>query len=168
MSSVSSNLLPFNVDLILGNKKKSGGDKSGEYGRWFNFGIPCLQKLLYWYCSVRSRVVMREEPASSFLKLRSYSTNSLNHTTQYFLFHQPKSHWTISWNQLTNCFDHVRCSFERLLVVPCVRHLGDFHGRPEILHTIKNPIYEREHCHHKPVISAGKFQWLVCPSWNKT
>jgi hypothetical protein len=31
MSSVSSNLLAFSVDIILGNKKKSGGDKSGEY-----------------------------------------------------------------------------------------------------------------------------------------
>jgi hypothetical protein len=29
---VSSNLLPFSIDLILGNKKTSGGDKSGEYG----------------------------------------------------------------------------------------------------------------------------------------
>jgi hypothetical protein len=32
MSSVSSNLLLFSVDLILGDKKKSGGDKLGEYG----------------------------------------------------------------------------------------------------------------------------------------
>jgi hypothetical protein len=32
MPSVSSNLLSLSVDLILGNKKKSDGDKSGEYG----------------------------------------------------------------------------------------------------------------------------------------
>jgi hypothetical protein len=32
MSSVSSNLIPFSVDFILGYKKKSGRDKSGEYG----------------------------------------------------------------------------------------------------------------------------------------
>jgi hypothetical protein len=32
MPSVSSNLFPFTVDLVLGNKKKSGGDRSGEYG----------------------------------------------------------------------------------------------------------------------------------------
>jgi hypothetical protein len=32
MSFVSSPVLPFSVDLILGNKKKAGGDKSGEYG----------------------------------------------------------------------------------------------------------------------------------------
>jgi hypothetical protein len=25
-------------------------------------------------------------------------------------------------------------------------------------------VYEREHCHHKPVISAGTFQWLFFPS----
>jgi hypothetical protein len=29
---MSSNLLPFSMDLILGNKKEAGGDKSGEYG----------------------------------------------------------------------------------------------------------------------------------------
>jgi hypothetical protein len=39
---VSSNLLPFSVDLILGIKKKSDGDKSGEYGMWFNSRISCL------------------------------------------------------------------------------------------------------------------------------
>jgi hypothetical protein len=32
MSSVSSNHLLFSVNLNFGNKKKSGGDKSGEYG----------------------------------------------------------------------------------------------------------------------------------------
>jgi hypothetical protein len=31
MPSVSSNILPFSVDLILGNKRMSGGDKLGEY-----------------------------------------------------------------------------------------------------------------------------------------
>jgi hypothetical protein len=30
MSTVSSNQRPFSVNLILGNKKKSGGNKSGE------------------------------------------------------------------------------------------------------------------------------------------
>jgi hypothetical protein len=44
MSSVSSNLLPFIVDLISGNKKKPGGDKSGEYGGCFNFGISYFAK----------------------------------------------------------------------------------------------------------------------------
>jgi hypothetical protein len=44
MSFVSSNLLPFSMDLILGNKKKAGGDKLGEYGRLFNSGIPCVAK----------------------------------------------------------------------------------------------------------------------------
>jgi hypothetical protein len=44
MFSVSSNLLPFSVDLIWGNKKKSGADKSGEYGVLFNFRIPYFAK----------------------------------------------------------------------------------------------------------------------------
>jgi hypothetical protein len=34
--------------------------------------------------------------------------------------------------------------FKRLLVVHCVRHLRDLHGRPEILHITQNPVYERE------------------------
>jgi hypothetical protein len=32
MSSVSLNILRLGVDLILGNNKKSGGEKSGEHG----------------------------------------------------------------------------------------------------------------------------------------
>jgi hypothetical protein len=44
MSSVSSNLR-FSVDFILENRKKSGGDKSGEYWGWFNYGISCFAKI---------------------------------------------------------------------------------------------------------------------------
>jgi hypothetical protein len=47
--------------------------------------------------------------------------------------------------------------FERLLYVHCVRHLPDFYGRPEILHTVQKPVYEREHYHHKTVL----IRWRV-------
>jgi hypothetical protein len=47
--------------------------------------------------------------------------------------------------------------FERLVVVHCFRHLRDFHGRPEILHTIQKAVYEREHCHHMPVFQVESF-----------
>jgi hypothetical protein len=47
MSTVSSNLLPFIVDLILGNKKKSDGYKSGEYGGDLILEYRIFQKLLY-------------------------------------------------------------------------------------------------------------------------
>jgi hypothetical protein len=49
MSSVSSNLIPFNVDLILGDKKTPGGVKSGEYvgGGDLILESPVLQNLLY-------------------------------------------------------------------------------------------------------------------------
>jgi hypothetical protein len=32
------------MELTLENKKKSGGDKSGEYGGGGNSGIPCFAK----------------------------------------------------------------------------------------------------------------------------
>ena len=37
-ASTSSNLFPFNVDLIFGNEKKSHGARSGEYGGCSNTG----------------------------------------------------------------------------------------------------------------------------------
>jgi hypothetical protein len=62
-------------------------------------------------------------------------------------------------DQLKSIHELVRsCQvFERLLIVHCV-HLRDFHGRPEIVHAIKKTVYERVHCHYKPILSAGKFQ----------
>jgi hypothetical protein len=38
-------------------------------------------------------------------------------------------------------------------------HLRDFHGCPDILQTIQKPMYKRQYCHHKSVLSAGKFQF---------
>jgi hypothetical protein len=32
------------MELIFGDKKNSGGDKSGEYLEWFNSEIPCFAK----------------------------------------------------------------------------------------------------------------------------
>ena len=34
MSGISSNLYPFKASLSRGNRKKSGGLRSDEYGRW--------------------------------------------------------------------------------------------------------------------------------------
>jgi hypothetical protein len=109
-----------------------------------------------------SRVVMQEEPGYPFLKPRSYSTNSLNQTRQYFLFHHPKSHPTIIWNQLTSCLDHVRCSngcwsstafviFEIFTAVPksCI--------------PLKKPVYKREHCHHNACFISWKISIAVLP-----
>jgi hypothetical protein len=52
---------------------------------------------------------------------------------------------------------------EQLLVVHCVRHLRYIHGRPEILHTVKKPMHERERALSPEgclaVLSAGKFQY---------
>jgi hypothetical protein len=37
------------------------------------------------------------------------------------------------------------------------RHLRGFHGRPEILRTIQNPVYVRQHCHQKLVYKLESF-----------
>ena len=43
-ASTDSNLVPFNADLIFGNKKKSHGARSGEYGGCSNTVILCFVK----------------------------------------------------------------------------------------------------------------------------
>jgi len=43
-ASMDSNLVPFNADLIFGNKKKSHGARSGEYGVCSNKVILCFVK----------------------------------------------------------------------------------------------------------------------------
>jgi len=43
-ASTDSNLVPFNADLIFGNKKKLHGARSGEYGGCSNMVILCFIK----------------------------------------------------------------------------------------------------------------------------
>ena len=43
-ASTDSNLVPFNTHLIFGNKKKSHGARSGEYGGCSNMEILCFIK----------------------------------------------------------------------------------------------------------------------------
>ena len=44
MSSVASNRCSFRNFLSLGNRKKSHGARSGEYGGCCNWAVPCLAK----------------------------------------------------------------------------------------------------------------------------
>jgi hypothetical protein len=55
-----------------------------------NMGGDLILESLFCFTAtaVRYRVVMQEEPASAFLKLKSYSTISLDQTGQYFLIHR--------------------------------------------------------------------------------
>ena len=44
MFSIASNRCPFGTFLSLGNRKKSHGARSGEYGGCCNWAVPCLAK----------------------------------------------------------------------------------------------------------------------------
>jgi hypothetical protein len=96
MYTMSSNLVPFSVDLILGNKKKSGGDKSGKYGGGGDLIMESLVLAKTVLLILQFEVLHCHARGASFLKMRSYSTNSLNQTRRCFLFHHPKSNSTIS------------------------------------------------------------------------
>ena len=47
-ATTDSNRVPFNADLIFGNKKKSHGARSGEYGGCSNTVILCFEGIA-WY-----------------------------------------------------------------------------------------------------------------------
>jgi hypothetical protein len=155
MSSVSSNHLSFREDLILGNKKSLVGlNQENMRGRgWFNSGIRCLAKtaLLILQCAV-SRCHARETsfifPETEVILDEFFEPNQT-------ILPLPSSEESFD-DQLKSIHQLFRPYqvFERLLVVHCVRHFRDFYGCPEILHTIKKPVYEREHCHHKPQLES--------------
>jgi len=52
MSSVASIRCPFRTFLSLGNRKKSHGTRSGEYGGCWNWAVPCLAKNSCTRCEV--------------------------------------------------------------------------------------------------------------------
>jgi hypothetical protein len=99
----------LSVDLILGNKKNSGGTKSGEHGGWFNSGITFLPKTasLILQCEVshyHARGTSFLFPETEVLLNQFFEPNET-----IFLFHHFKSCSAINWNQFTNCFNDVRC-----------------------------------------------------------
>ena len=59
MSSVASNRCPFRTFLSLGNRKKSHGARSGEYGGCCNWAVPCLAKNCYIRCPLFDGVEIR-------------------------------------------------------------------------------------------------------------
>jgi hypothetical protein len=61
--------------MVGKNQENIGSDLILEY-------LFC-QKLLYWYYSVRPLIVMQEESASSFLKLRESNGTILPHNVPY-------------------------------------------------------------------------------------
>jgi hypothetical protein len=92
MFSVSSNRLPIRVDVVLGDKKKYGGDKSGEYGGDLILESLVLPKtaLLILQCEV-SRCHARGTsflfPETEVLLDKFFEPNET-----MLPFHHPKSH----------------------------------------------------------------------------
>jgi hypothetical protein len=98
MPSVFSNILPFRVDLILGNKNKSGGNKSGEYVRDLILESLVLSKTVLLIpipqcevsrCHARGTIFLF--PEIEILLVEFFEPNKT-----IFLFHHTKSHLTIS------------------------------------------------------------------------
>ena len=84
MSSVASNRCPFRTFLNLGNRKKSHGARSGEYGGCCNWAVPCLaKKLLHKMWSVCGRIVVVQDPVAIPPFFRSFSANWFTQTSQY-------------------------------------------------------------------------------------
>lgn len=84
MFSISSNLHHFSMGLILGNKKNSGGDKSGEYGGGLILESLVLSKTALLILQCEALHWHARGTSSSFLKLEHCSKNSLNRKRYYF------------------------------------------------------------------------------------
>ena len=75
-ASTDSNLVPFNADLIFGNKKKSYGARSGEYGGCSRRVILCFaKKSLDSQGVVCRRVVLVKNPRDVLPHFRSFSSS---------------------------------------------------------------------------------------------
>jgi len=83
MSSVASNRCPFRTFLSLGNRKKSHGARSGEYGGCCNWAVPCLAKNCCTRCEVSAGALSWcwiQSPSHQFF--RSFSANWFTQTSQ--------------------------------------------------------------------------------------
>jgi len=83
MSSVASNRCPFRTFLSLGNRKKSHGARSGEYGGCCNWAVPCLAKNCCTRCEVCAGALSWcriQSPSRHFF--RSFSANWFTQTSQ--------------------------------------------------------------------------------------
>jgi len=78
MSSVASNRCPFRTLLSLGNRKKSRGVRSGEYGGCCNWAVPCLAKNCCTRCEVCAGALLwcRIHSPSCHLSSRFQRTDS--------------------------------------------------------------------------------------------
>jgi hypothetical protein len=157
MPSVSSNLLRFSVDLISRNEKKSGGVNHENMGGDLILESPVLPKIAL--LTLQCEVSLFHARGTSFLFPETEVLLDEFFEPNETILPLPSSE-ELSDDQLKSIHELFRsCQvFELLLVVHCVLHLLDFHGSPEILHTIQKPVYERDHCcQYNPVLSAGKF-----------
>ena len=74
-ASTHSNLVPFNADSIFGNKKKSHGARSGEYGGFSNTVILCFAKNLLTDRALSGVALFGEEPMSRSFTCQVFSSH---------------------------------------------------------------------------------------------
>ena len=79
------NLVPFNADLIFGNKKKSHGVRSGEYGGCSNTVILRFVKSLDRQGAVCRRIVLVKNPWAILPYFRSSSSHPFTKVCQNLL-----------------------------------------------------------------------------------
>jgi len=83
MTSVALNWCPFRTFLSLGNRKKSHGVRSGEYGGCCNWAVPCLAKNCCTRCEVCASALSwcRIQSPSHHFAGRFQWTDSSKHRT---------------------------------------------------------------------------------------
>jgi hypothetical protein len=139
---VSSNLLSFSTDFILGNKKKSGGDKSEEYQSDLILESLVLPKTALFILQCEVLHCHARGTSFPFLEIEILLNKFFEPNEKILPLPSAKESFNNQLKSIHELFQSCQV-FDKLLDVHCIRHLRDFHCCHEILHTIQKPMYKR-------------------------
>ena len=83
-SSIDSNRVPFNVESIFGNRKKSQSEQSGEFGVCLSTGVPLAAKYLTGSALWAGALTCWNVHDFFFPQLWQFLTNSLSQCCKNF------------------------------------------------------------------------------------